>query len=571
MKKQLLFILLFLPAFLTAKEIRYFVQPGEILDLSENAFERHGIKVSEIDSVSMSGSFTFSIKVRSHARELGEKALITNKKNNIPNEAGIWIGTQDNGSWIVHFCDGKNTPWEYRPTALRQPINDDKWHTLTVTHDAGKQEMRMYYDQLNVAIYCTNGNVNLATNNTLRIGSVDDGQWNAFNGYIKEFTFISHVELPKISVTDTQRLSQLKVMAFNIFHGGHELGQEVGVNRVVEVIKAENPDVIGMVETYGSGAIIADALGYYFYLRSSNLSIMSRYPITDTYDLYDSFNCSAATLQISSSQQINYINLWLDYRPITTVLGINETEEDYENIYVYEKEGFKIAFLNYTYGTNGIPIPDSKPYIVNMLDKDKITADVTKAKQLADMVIVLPHWGTEYVYTPDSNQNYWTQLFLSLGVDVVIGTHPHVLEPVEVVSDTKGHEMLVYYSLGNFVSNQDQKPRMIGGMAKMTLVKDETGCYVKNYNLTPVITQKLFGQKAITTYKLSDYTESLASGNAIRNDSGCSDFSLSYCQTLVKQILGDDYDESTSELNVSLHPDGLVKDTSATESSSSAK
>ena len=131
--------------------------------------------------------------------------------------------------------------------------------------------------------------------------------------------------------------------------------------------------------------------------------------------------------------------------------------------------------------------------------------------------------------------------------------------------------MLVYYSLGNFVSNQDQKPRMIGGMAKMTLVKDETGCYVKNYNLTPVITQKLFGQKAITTYKLSDYTESLASGNAIRNDSGCSDFSLSYCQTLVKQILGDDYDESTSELNVSLHHDGLVKDTYATESSSSAK
>lgn len=266
----------------------------------------------------------------------------------------------------------------------------------------------------------------------------------------------------------------------------------------------------------------------------------------------------------------NCLSFWKTYHPDTTVLGINETEEDYENIYVYEKEGFKIAFLNYTYGTNGIPIPDSKPYIVNMLDKDKITADVTKAKQLADMVIVLPHWGTEYVYTPDSNQNYWTQLFLSLGVDVVIGTHPHVLEPVEVVSDTKGHEMLVYYSLGNFVSNQDQKPRMIGGMAKMTLVKDETGCYVKNYNLTPVITQKLFGQKAITTYKLSDYTESLASGNAIRNDSGCSDFSLSYCQTLIKQILGDDYDESTSELNVSLHPNGLVKDTSATESSSSA-
>ena len=259
----------------------------------------------------------------------------------------------------------------------------------------------------------------------------------------------------------------------------------------------------------------------------------------------------------------NCLSFWKEKHPATTVLGINETEEDYNNIYVYNKDGFKVAFLNYTYGTNGIPIPDSKPYIVNMLDKDKITQDVTKAKQLADMVVVVPHWGTEYVYTPDSNQNYWTQLFLSLGVDVVIGTHPHVLEPVEVVSDDKGHEMLVYYSLGNFVSNQDKKPRMIGGMANVTLVKDETGCYVKNYSLTPLITHKLFGQKLITTYKISDYTEELAAGNAIRNDSGCYDFSLSYCQTLVKQILGDTYDEQTGILSVSLHPDGLTKTTGA--------
>lgn len=65
-----------------------------------------------------------------------------------------------------------------------------------------------------------------------------------------------------------------------------------------------------------------------------------------------------------------------------------------------------------------------KPYIVNMLDEDKITQDVTKAKQIADMVVVCPHWGTEYVYQPDSNQQYWTNLFLNLGVDVVIGAHP---------------------------------------------------------------------------------------------------------------------------------------------------
>lgn len=267
----------------------------------------------------------------------------------------------------------------------------------------------------------------------------------------------------------------------------------------------------------------------------------------------------------------NCLSYWKNTHPDMTVLGINETEEDYNNIYVYNKDGFKVAFLNYTYGTNGIPIPESKPYIVNMLDKDKITADVTKAKTLADMVVVCPHWGTEYVYKPDSNQQYWTQLFLSLGVDVVLGTHPHVLEPVEVLTDeSTGHEMLVYYSLGNYVSNQDEKPRMLGGMANVKLVKDKTGCYVKEYSLTPIVTHKLFGYKLITSYKIGDYSEELAAGNAIRNDSGCYDFSLNYCQNLTKMILGDGYSVENNKLYVSLHPNGLTKPAAATESSSAA-
>ena len=111
MRKRLLFlILLYWPIFLAAKEIKYFSRPGEMLDLSENAFNRYGVKVSEIDSVSMSGSFTISIKVRSHAMDLGEKALVTNKKSNTQSEAGIWIGTQVNGSWTVNFCSVKVCP-----------------------------------------------------------------------------------------------------------------------------------------------------------------------------------------------------------------------------------------------------------------------------------------------------------------------------------------------------------------------------------------------------------------------------------------------------------------------------
>lgn len=250
----------------------------------------------------------------------------------------------------------------------------------------------------------------------------------------------------------------------------------------------------------------------------------------------------------------NCLNFWKTNYPEMAVLGINETEEDYNDIYVYNKDGFKIAILNYTYGTNGIAIPASKPYIVNMLDVDKITQDVTKAKEIADMVVVCPHWGTEYVYEPDSNQKYWTNLFLKLGVDVVIGAHPHVMEPVETFTRDDGHQMVVYYSLGNFVSNQDKMPRMLGGMAKVTLVKSGTdnSCYVKQYSYTPIVTQKLFGTSLITSYKLSDYNDTLASENAIRKDSGNSEFSLSYCQELCKLVFGDSYDESSKMVYVKL-------------------
>lgn len=251
----------------------------------------------------------------------------------------------------------------------------------------------------------------------------------------------------------------------------------------------------------------------------------------------------------------NCLDFWSSKHPETAVLGINDTEEDYNDIYVYEKEGFKVAMLNYTYGTNGIPLPESKPYAVNLLDEEKIRSDVAKAKEISDMIVVFPHWGTEYSYTPDSNQVYWTNLFLELGVDVVIGDHPHVIEPVETLTREDGHQMVVYYSVGNFVSNQDEKPRMIGGMAKVSLVKngEDGSCYIKQYSFEPVITHIVFGRGLITTYKLADYNDNLAAENWIRTRSGGSDFSISYCQEFCSMVLGNGYDQTSSSLYVQLH------------------
>ncbi|WP_195892084.1 endonuclease/exonuclease/phosphatase family protein, partial [Bacillus niameyensis] len=105
----------------------------------------------------------------------------------------------------------------------------------------------------------------------------------------------------------------LKVMTFNIWNGGREMGAEIGVQRTVEVIKESGADLIMMQETYGSGPIIADALGYYFYLRSSNISIMSRYPILETYPYYQAFHCGGVRVRFNKDLYVNVFSIWLHY------------------------------------------------------------------------------------------------------------------------------------------------------------------------------------------------------------------------------------------------------------------
>ena len=238
----------------------------------------------------------------------------------------------------------------------------------------------------------------------------------------------------------------------------------------------------------------------------------------------------------------NCIDFWETNHPEIAYLGINSTAEAQSEIYVREENGIKIAFLNYTYGTNGIPLPSDMPYAVNLLKAETLKRDIAKAEEIADFTVVLPHWGTEYVLEPDSNQEYWTDLMFECGVDLVIGTHPHVIEPVEVIED-EDHSMLVYYSIGNFINSTAQSGkgvanRMVGGIANVTLDKNESGeVYIKDYGVTPVVTHVLTGSAKITTYLLSDYTEELAKENEIIAKDPS--FSLQYCIDLVEKVFGD--------------------------------
>ena len=99
-------------------------------------------------------------------------------------------------------------------------------------------------------------------------------------------------------------------------------------------------------------------------------------------------------------------------------VGINHSQDEQnERIYTYEANGITVAVLNYTYGTNGIPLPSGKPYLVNLMNEDKIRSDIRKAEEIADFTILCPHWGTEYKLKPDSSQEKWVQICLEEGVD----------------------------------------------------------------------------------------------------------------------------------------------------------
>lgn len=252
------------------------------------------------------------------------------------------------------------------------------------------------------------------------------------------------------------------------------------------------------------------------------------------------------TLDRGKKALINCINYWKNEHSDVAVLGIFESQEAYdEDIYVYEEDGLKVAVLNYTYGTNGIPKPADMPYAVALLEEEKVLADLEKANQLADFVIVCPHWGTEYQHVQSREQEYWANLFLEHGVDLVIGTHPHYIQPVEMLHRENGEQMLVYYSLGNFINSTNESgrgtaDRMVGGMAKITVAKTEDGdAYIKEYGIEPLVTQLSYGKQEITTYKLSDYTEELVSQNQIVGKDSV--FSLKFCQELCKEVFGDLY------------------------------
>lgn len=160
--------------------------------------------------------------------------------------------------------------------------------------------------------------------------------------------------------------------------------------------------------------------------------------------------------------------------------GTFASAKEREEPLLLNKDGFTLALLSYTYGTNGIAIPKDKPYLVNLISPELMKQDIARAKEKgADLVAVALHFGVEYQRLPNAEQIKTAELCLTYGADLILGAHPHVVQPYEWKTVTREdgtqHKGLITYSLGNFVSAQRWDYKDVGAILKLTLHKDESG------------------------------------------------------------------------------------------------
>lgn len=147
--------------------------------------------------------------------------------------------------------------------------------------------------------------------------------------------------------------------------------------------------------------------------------------------------------------------------------GTARSQEERDQILIKNVKDINIAFLSYTYGTNGIPIPKDEPYLVNLIDKELIKLDIQEAKrQNVDIIVTSIHFGNEYQRNESVEQRELVDFLLEQGVDVVLGGHPHVIQPMEIRNvttiDGEEKECFLIYSMGNFISNQRDRYRESG-------------------------------------------------------------------------------------------------------------
>ena len=239
--------------------------------------------------------------------------------------------------------------------------------------------------------------------------------------------------------------------------------------------------------------------------------------------------------------------LW-DSKPVAWT-GTAATEEQYNRLATLERNGITFALLNYTYGVNSYEEADLPEHAVNFINRDRIASDVERAKKEADVVLVAMHWGTEYSTETNEEQESLAQFMADMDVDVILGSHPHVIEPMKWVDNSKqdsNHRTLVAYSLGNFICDFDQPSgiHLLEGMLSCDFVKNDEGVSVENIKWTPLICHYTEDRSNYGVYTADDYSNELAKENPVFAEESDPQ---AWIRDTTKSIVGDEWFESGTQ------------------------
>ena len=195
--------------------------------------------------------------------------------------------------------------------------------------------------------------------------------------------------------------------------------------------------------------------------------------------------------------------------------GTYRTQEDRDSVLIKDVNGVKVAILSYTYGTNGIPVPSDKEFCVNLIDKDLIKKDIENAKsQNADVIISCMHWGIEYQTTPNDEQEDLADFLFENGVDIILGNHPHVLQPMEkrsvTLADGTVKDCFVVYALGNFICDQNSENTRNSIILNLDITKNAGGkISIDKVDYVPIYMYKK-SNLSIRKMKLLDIEKSIS-------------------------------------------------------------
>lgn len=222
--------------------------------------------------------------------------------------------------------------------------------------------------------------------------------------------------------------------------------------------------------------------------------------------------------------------------------GAFTNTKDRDTVRIIEKNGIKVALIAATDTLNGLSLEsNSSLHILLISDETLLEQMICAAKAQSDIVVVSVHWGSEYIIAPTKAQKTLAQKLADWGTDIIIGTHPHVLQPVEELTAADGRKTLVTYSLGNFISAQNEGMRLIGAMLSLELEKNaKTGVTLyKNVAVTPLITHYEKNFKNITVYPIELYSPELARNHGVRKYT--SRFNYNYIVNNTKKIIDGKY------------------------------